>query len=62
MSGSRHLLTMGTGSAGSGIYSLFFISSINTEEINNDISPDVVIASSTYPLDSYPANWMAKKL
>jgi glycosyltransferase involved in cell wall biosynthesis len=31
------------------------------KEINNDISPDVVIASSTYPLDSYPANWMAKK-
>lgn len=31
------------------------------KEINKDISPDVVIASSTYPLDSYPANWMAKK-
>ena len=29
--------------------------------INKDLDPDVVIASSTYPLDSYPANWMAKK-
>lgn len=31
------------------------------KQIINDIAPDVVIASSTYPLDSYPANWMAKK-
>lgn len=31
------------------------------KEINKDSPPDVVIASSTYPLDSYPANWMAKK-
>ena len=31
------------------------------KEINKGIAPDVVIASSTYPLDSYPANWMAKK-
>ena len=31
------------------------------KEINRDIAPDVVIASSTYPLDSYPANRMAKK-
>jgi glycosyltransferase involved in cell wall biosynthesis len=31
------------------------------KEINKNNSPDVVIASSTYPLDSYPANWMAKK-
>ena len=30
-------------------------------EINKDIAPDVVVASSTYPLDSYPANRMAKK-
>jgi len=29
--------------------------------INKDLDPDVVIASSTYPLDSYPANWIAKK-
>lgn len=31
------------------------------KKINKNNSPDVVIASSTYPLDSYPANWMAKK-
>lgn len=30
-------------------------------EINKDFIPDAVIASSTYPLDSYPANWIAKK-
>jgi len=30
------------------------------KEININV-PDAVIASSTYPLDSYPANWMAKK-
>jgi glycosyltransferase involved in cell wall biosynthesis len=29
--------------------------------INKDLDPDVVIASSTYPLDSYPANWIAKR-
>lgn len=29
--------------------------------INKDHAPDVVIASSTYPLDSYPANRMAQK-
>lgn len=31
------------------------------KQIINDIAPDAVIASSTYPLDSYPANRMAKK-
>jgi hypothetical protein len=30
--------------------------------INKDLDPDVVIASSTYPLDSYPANWIAKSI
>ena len=29
--------------------------------ITTDFTPDVVIASSTYPLDSYPAKWIAKK-
>ena len=29
--------------------------------ITKDFVPDAVIASSTYPLDSYPADWIAKK-
>ncbi|MEG1836446.1 MAG: glycosyltransferase family 4 protein [Synergistaceae bacterium] len=31
------------------------------KHITKDFVPDAVIASSTYPLDSYPANWIAKK-
>ena len=30
-------------------------------QITAGFKPDAVIASSTYPLDSYPANWIAKK-
>ena len=30
-------------------------------KITADFKPDSVIASSTYPLDSYPARWIAKK-
>ena len=30
-------------------------------KIASDFKPDAVIAASTYPLDSYPARWIAKK-
>lgn len=30
-------------------------------KITSDFKPDAVIAASTYPLDSYPARWIAKK-
>lgn len=30
-------------------------------KITENFVPDAVIASSTYPLDAYPANWIAKK-
>lgn len=39
------------------IAGLFFYS----KSITKDFSPDVVVASSTYPLDVFPANYLAKK-
>ena len=35
---------------------------VHLPKITADFIPDAVIASSTYPLDSYPAKWIAKKL
>jgi len=42
---------------------LTFLSKLYRYEgvLTENFVPDVVIASSTYPLDSYPANWIAKK-
>lgn len=34
---------------------------VHLPKITADFIPDAVIASSTYPLDSYPARWIAKK-
>lgn len=34
---------------------------VHLPKITADFIPDAVIASSTYPLDSYPAKWIAKK-
>ena len=42
---------------------LVFLGKLYSQEkqINAEYKPDVVIASSTYPLDIYPAHYMAKK-
>jgi len=34
---------------------------LSSTMIRNQVNPDVVIASSTYPLDIFPASWIAKR-